>query len=279
MKMRIKFIVYFILIATLAGCSSNNHTDCENTIYVSIEPLRFFTEQIADGKFNVKTLVRQGASPENYEPTAEQLTELARSCMYIKVGNLGFEHTWLKRIMANAPHTIIKRADSGVEYIADSNGVPDQHIWMSTENANIIADNICRYMIEIDKADSLLFKANTEKLKQKIAQADSCIRKHLADNGNRVFIIYHPALTYYARDFMLRQIPIEEEGREPSAAQLQDIVKAGRLQNVKTIFVQSEFPEANASAIAKGTGATLKSINPLKYNWLEEMVNIAKQLQ
>ena len=277
--MRIKFIVYFILIATLAGCSSNNHTDCENTIYVSIEPLRFFTEQIADGKFNVKTLVRQGASPENYEPTAEQLTELARSCMYIKVGNLGFEHTWLKRIMANAPHTIIKRADSGVEYIADSNGVPDQHIWMSTENANIIADNICRYMIEIDKADSLLFKANTEKLKQKIAQADSCIRKHLADNGNRVFIIYHPALTYYARDFMLRQIPIEEEGREPSAAQLQDIVKAGRLQNVKTIFVQSEFPEANASAIAKGTGATLKSINPLKYNWLEEMVNIAKQLQ
>ena len=277
--MRIKFIVYFILIATLGGCSSNNHTDCENTIYVSIEPLRFFTEQIADGKFNVKTLVRQGASPENYEPTAEQLTELARSCMYIKVGNLGFEHTWLKRIMANAPHTIIKRADSGVEYIADSNGVPDQHIWMSTENANIIADNICRYMTEIDKADSLLFKANTEKLKQKIAQADSCIRKHLADNGNRVFIIYHPALTYYARDFMLRQIPIEEEGREPSAAQLQDIVKAGRQQNVKTVFVQSEFPEANASTVAKGTGATLKSINPLKYNWLEEMVNIAKQLQ
>lgn len=277
--MRIKFIVYFILIATLGGCSSNNHTDCENTIYVSIEPLRFFTEQIADGKFNVKTLVRQGASPENYEPTAEQLTELARSCMYIKVGNLGFEHTWLKRIMANAPHTIIKRADSGVEYIADSNGVPDQHIWMSTENANIIADNICRYMTEIDKADSLLFKANTEKLKQKIAQADSCIRKHLADNGNRVFIIYHPALTYYARDFMLRQIPIEEEGREPSAAQLQDIVKTGRQQNVKTVFVQSEFPEANASTIAKGTGATLKSINPLEYNWLEEMVNIAKQLQ
>lgn len=263
----------------MAGCSSNNHTDCENTIYVSIEPLRFFTEQIADGKFNVKTLVRQGASPENYEPTAEQLTELARSCMYIKVGNLGFEHTWLKRIMANAPHTIIKRADSGVEYIADSNGVPDQHIWMSTENANIIADNICRYMTEIDKADSLLFKANTEKLKQKIAQADSCIRKHLADNGNRVFIIYHPALTYYARDFMLRQIPIEEEGREPSAAQLQDIVKAGRQQNVKTVFVQREFPEANASTIAKGTGATLKSINPLEYNWLEEMVNIAKQLQ
>lgn len=277
--MRIKFIVYFILIATLCGCSSNNHTDCENTIYVSIEPLRFFTEQIADGKFNVKTLVRQGANPENYEPTAEQLTELARSCMYIKVGNLGFEHTWLKRIMANAPHTIIKRADSGVEYIADSNGVPDQHIWMSTENANIIADNICRYMTEIDKADSLLFKANTEKLKQKIAQADSCIRKHLADNGNRVFIIYHPALTYYARDFMLRQIPIEEEGREPSAAQLQDIVKAGRQQNVKTVFVQREFPEANASTIAKGTGATLKSINPLEYNWLEEMVNIAKQLQ
>lgn len=275
-----RFTIYLIiLIVTLTGCSSNSHTDCENTIYVSIEPLRYFTEQIADGKFNVKTLVRQGSSPETYEPTAEQLTELARCCMYIKVGNLGFEHTWLKRIMTNAPHTIIKSIDNGVEYALSANGVPDPHIWMSTENANIIADNICRYMIEIDKTDSLLFKANTEQLKQKIAQADSCIRKHLADNGNRTFIIYHPALTYYARDFMLRQIPIEEEGREPSAAQLQDIVKAGKQQKVKTIFVQSEFPESNAAIIAKGTGATIESINPLSYNWIEEMINIAKLLQ
>lgn len=275
-----KFTVHLIiLIATLAACSPGSHTDCENTIYVSIEPLRFFTEQIADGKFNVKTLARQGASPETYEPTAEQLTELARCCMYIKVGNLGFEQTWLKRIMTNAPHTIIKSADNGVEYTKSANGVPDQHIWMSTENANIIADNICRYMIEIDKADSLLFKANTEKLKQKIAHADSCIRKHLADNGNRSFIIYHPALTYYARDFMLSQIPIEEEGREPSAAQLQNIVRAGKEQKVKTIFVQSEFPESNASIIAKETGATVKTINPLAYNWIEEMINISKLLQ
>lgn len=275
-----RIVLYLIiLVASLCACSHDSKQKASGTIYVSIEPLRFFTEQIAGDKYDVKTLVRQGASPETYEPTAEQLAGLGKCCMFIKVGELGFERTWLKRITKNAPHTIMKNAGDGIKPVMSTNDIPDQHIWMSTQNASLIADNICRYLIEINHKDSMTFKANTEKLKEKIARTDSTIRTIISQKGCKAFIIYHPALTYFARDYMLSQIPIEEEGREPSAAQLKDIVKKGKEMNVKTVFVQCEFPEANASIVAKGTGAEIKSINPLSYKWDEEMVNIARLLK
>lgn len=265
--------------ATIISCSSKQEDNPGNTIYVSIEPLRYFAQQIGGDKFIIKTLVRQGTSPETYEPTAEQMAGLAKCCMYIKVGELGFEKTWLKRIIKNAPHTIIQSASNGIETINSANGIPDPHTWMSTANATIIAENICRYMISIDNVDSIYFKDNLEKLRARIEATDSKVRKILENTSARSFAIYHPALTYYARDFMLNQIPIEEEGREPSAAQLQDIITQAKQQNVKTIFVQKEFADANAKIIAKGIKAQIKPIDPLAYNWEEEMINIANLLK
>ena len=149
-----KYLYLIILLATIISCTDKKEQNLGNTIYVSIEPLRYFAEQIGGDKFNVKSLVRHGSSPETYEPTAEQIAELSKCCMYIKVGNLGFEQTWLKRIMKNAPHTIINSASDGISEVNSANGIPDPHTWMSTTNAAIIAKNICRYMIAIDNADS-----------------------------------------------------------------------------------------------------------------------------
>lgn len=273
-------IVYLILfISTLFSCTSPKEESCDNTIYVSIEPLRYFVEQICGDRFTVKSLVRQGTSPETYEPTAEQLTELSRCCMYIKVGNIGFEQTWLKRIMKNAPHTIIKNASDGVEEIKTANGIPDPHTWMSTANADIIAKNICQYLTDIDNADSIHFKRNLEKLLSHIEETDLNIRKKLENNTTRAFIIYHPALTYYARDFMLRQLPIEEEGREPSVSQLQNVIEQGNKLGIRTILVQKEFSTSNAKTVAKAIGAKIASIDPLEYNWDKEMTKIADILK
>ena len=40
---------------------------------VSIEPLRYFTEQIAGDIFQVESIVPDGYNPESYKPTPKQL--------------------------------------------------------------------------------------------------------------------------------------------------------------------------------------------------------------
>jgi zinc transport system substrate-binding protein len=91
-------------------------------------------------------------------------------------------------------------------------------------------------------------------------------------------MIYHPALSYFARDYGLHQISIEEGGKEPSPAHLKEIIEVCKTEKVRIVFIQPEFDRRNAEVMAKETGTRIVPINPLSYNWEEEMIKIAKEL-
>ena len=176
-----KYIVILIAFLALTSCSDVQKN--ERIITVSIEPLRFFTEEIAGNKFKVSTMVPEGMSPETYEPTAQQMMKLAQSDMFVKVGGIGFEVTWMKRMEANAPHTLVVNSSEGISEIKTSNGVSDPHTWMSTVNASIIAQNICNALIAIDQKDSLYFRQRLESLCEKIQATDLNVRKYLTKDN------------------------------------------------------------------------------------------------
>ena len=90
--------------------------------------------------------------------------------------------------------------------------------------------------------------------------------------------IGHPALSYFARDYGLHQISIEEGGKEPSPAHLKELIDLCKSEKVNVIFVQPEFDKRNAETIAQQTGTKVVPINPLSYDWETEMLNVAKAL-
>ena len=74
---------------------------------------------------------------------------------------------------------------------------------MSCQNAAIIAQNIYKALLQIDREDSLYYKANLEKLLEKIEETSSQIRENITKEKVTTFLIYHPILTYYASEFDL----------------------------------------------------------------------------
>lgn len=273
-----KILPLLLLLLLLAACGGNKKGD-KRIITVTIEPLEYFTEQITGKRFEVRTMVPRGSNPETYEPTPQQMIALSHSDLYIKVGNIGFERTWMNRLESNAPHTIVIDSSDGIIPVRTCDGIPDPHVWMSTVNAAIIARNIYKAVVDIDARDSLFYKANLETFLARIAATDTRVREMLTKDKSTVFMIYHPALTYFARDYSLTQLPIEEEGREPSAAQLRALIAEARLKRVKTIFVQKQFSNRNTAVIAQSTGAEQQEIDVLNYNWEQEMTTIAKKLK
>lgn len=103
-------------------------------------------------------------------------------------------------------------------------------------------------------------------------------RRDRLQNADTTFLIYHPALSYFARDYGLKQISIEEGGKEPSPAHLKELIETCRRDNARVIFVQQEFDTRNARLIADELGVTVVPINPLSYEWREEMINVANAL-
>ena len=269
-----RYVVLMVTAGTLFSCSSAKN-DNANKITVSIEPLRYLTEQIVGDRFEVVTMVPKGSSPETYEPTARQMADLSESILYIKVGELGFERTWMPRLTSNAPHITVVNSSEGItSHIGD-----DPHSWMSARNAIIMAHNIYEAVKRIDVKDSVFFRQRLDSLCNVIHATDKYIRQTTAQAHCKSFIIYHPALTYFASDYGLEQLALEEHGREPSAAELEQIISTARAKGVKTMFVQREFANRNVDIITNTIGAREVEINPLGYDWNKEMRRIAAEIR
>jgi len=117
-----KIIAYLtlgvILLGSLSGCTSQNKKSLKKTIAVSILPQKYFIDQIAGNHYNVLVMVSQGSSPETYEPTASQLTELSQATIYFMLGNLDFENTMLRGINDNFPYLKVVNCSQGINLIS-----------------------------------------------------------------------------------------------------------------------------------------------------------------
>lgn len=273
----LRHIALFAVAFILAACEGTKRE--KPVVTVTIEPLRYFVEQIAGDKVSVTTLVPKGSSPETYEPTAQQMVNMSKSALFVKVGNLGFERTWMEKLNTLTSHITIVDTSEGIEYVSGSDrGITDEHTWMSTKNALVIAHNIYLALTKVDSSSSVYYKERYDSLVASINKLNSTITQQLKSIDNRSFIIYHPALTYFAKDYSLTQLALEEDGREPSAASLAKLITNAKKLGTKLMFVQKEFDNRNREIITIETGVKTVDINPLDYNWDKQMTLVANAL-
>ena len=281
-----------LLLFLIVSCNSSKENT--PTLSVTIEPQRYFVEQIVGDKFKVNTIVPAGTSPEAYDPTPSQMIALNKSTLYFKVGYLGFENAWGKNLEANNVHVRLINTSENIDLIEgsdhsteigdghdheghDHSGV-DPHVWSSPKSALIMAENMLNALVVADVENQKYYRDNFKHLQAEMVETDSVITELLAGATARSFIIYHPALGYFARDYNLTQYSIELEGKSPSPQQLKEMIDFAHAQGIKTIFVQKGFDSKNAESLAKEVGASIHSIDPLSYHWSEELIRIAKIL-
>ena len=152
------------------------------------------------------------------------------------------------------------------QHSENSSNSADPHVWMSTSNARILASNICNALCEADSANAEIYKDNLKRFDARVDSIDAAIRTELKDVSHRSFLIYHPALGYFARDYGLRQLAVEQDGKEPS-------------ENVRVVFIEKEYSGKSARRIAEHLGAKVSIINPLGYDWPTELSIISKALK
>ena len=282
-----KKLIYILTLFILSACGNTTQKSEKPILTVTLEPLRYFTEAIAGDNYEVVSMVPKGSSPESYDPTPQQLVNLSKSQAYFRIGYIGFEQAWMKKLEANCPDMKVYDTSQGIDLLRDKGhwhgdhfheGGVEPHVWNSTQNALIIADNIYQALCELDSTHQEDYRKRLDVLKQTIRQTDANVRT-LLEKADSTFLIYHPALSYFARDYGLKQVSIEEGGKEPSPAQLKTLIETCRNENVHTIFVQQEFDQRNAQLIANELGVNIVSINPLSYDWVKEMIRIAEALK
>lgn len=283
------FLLLFLSCWALLSCSP--HMAGEHRLTVSIEPLRYFVESIAGERFEVHTLVPAGASPETYELTPQQVVAISESQAYFSVGTLGFEKTRLQQLTDNNPSLLTVNVSDSIALLAmeqsccqhdsgahqHSDGI-DLHTWASASSGRKIAKRVYETLVQLDTLHASEYKARYDSLLTHIDQIDTQIRTTLRNVQHRSFLIYHPALGYFARDYGLRQIAVEQDGKEPSAERMQSLIHQAQSEQISVVFIQEEHAGRAAQRLAEALGARVVSCAPLSREWDKQLLHIAREI-
>lgn len=263
--------IFSLLIAGFLSACSPQPASQEKTLYVSILPMRSLVKEIVGENFRIEVLVPPGASPETFEPTPRQFIGLNEAQLVFNVGLLEFETALLDKIEDRTKIVDLSRgivriegscAHAGRNGSDHAHGI-DPHVWTSPRALQRMAENAYE-AIHARWPDSAKYTANHARLQEELRQLDLRTAEKIARSGIRYFIIYHPALTYYARDYGLRQEAVEADGKEPSAKRLTALIRQARKDGIGRILYQNQFPVSVVETIARDIGAECTEIDPLR---------------
>lgn len=275
-----------MLIAMITGCGAV--TSEKKVVSVTIMPQKYFADRISGGLMEVNCVVPSGANPENYDAAPSEIIDAAKSLAYFKVGNLGFELSTLSKIAENNPSMKIYDTSSGIVPLKShhhpdggscSLAGEDPHIWSSPKSAKVMARNILNGFLEIDPLNKNLYVKNYNSLIAEMDSVDNIVSRKLSGHAGAVFAIFHPSLSYFARDYGLKQLTLEKDGKELTASSFKEAIDVAKQSGVNTIFIQSEFNPAQVETFAAEVGGNIIVINPLDYNWADETIRVANAFE
>lgn len=269
-----------------SGCSSGapdtHDADGRLRLTVSLEPQRALLEAIGGDRVTVSSLLANGSDPETYDPTMATLMALERSAAWIRIGNLPFEDAILERMPDAAARVFDSSA--GIELIEGSHGCTahshdddgnahghshavDPHVWSSVKNMKIIGANMLSALDEIDPEGAMYYHARYDSVASRLDSLDAAYSRRLSPVKGKSFMVWHPSLSYFARDYGLVQHSVTADHRETSLLQLQRTIDRAVDAGVDVFFEQGSYDPRMSSTVRQHLGAVCATFNPLAYDW------------
>jgi zinc transport system substrate-binding protein len=283
-----KTFAFFMLftVLSLVSCQHKTIDSKKIQLTVSIIPQQYLSNFISGDKFDVQVMLPTGSNHETYEPAPRDMEKISTSKLYLALGALDFELTWLDKLKASNPGMQVVNTSDGIQMLgghihedeksseSKSHGI-DPHTWLTPSSMKIQAANICKALSAIDTTNASFFKANLGKFILLADSVDNIIREKLRASSGKSILIFHPALAYFCRDYNLTQISIEQDGKEPSPAFMAEIVKTAKEKGIKSIFISKEFDTRNAEAIAREINGKVVVFDPMAKDWAGNMIHLA----
>jgi zinc transport system substrate-binding protein len=287
---KITHIILALTFGFLLSCNSTknrNESEENQVITVSILPLKTFVEEIAGNDFEVNVLLPPGASPADFTLIPSQMKNIARSEVWFRIGHIGFEYSWREKIeQANREMKVVNLAE-GLDLISDEHlpsgeksklaGI-NPHTWLSPTLVKQMAGRITEELSVLNPEKKSEYQANLVRFVKKIDELDNEIRAELKNFEGRQFIMFHPSLSYFAREYGLVQYSLEPGGKEPTPQRMAALVDFAGKENIRAIYIQSDFDREQARVFAEEIDGEVVQMWPLNPAWFENLKEITKLL-
>ena len=277
----------------LAGCSAGVKEKEGLLLATAIEPVASIVREIAGPEAEIINLIPKGASPETYEPSPREVEEFSQADLYFSLGlpsetasllpRVGGTLIALEEAVSAAHEDLFFHSEE--EHEAEEEGTHDHgegrdhHIWVSPVRAMTMAEEIAKALIEGDPENAEEYQENLAGYLSQLQKLDEEISLLLEDADNRSFVIFHPALGYFAADYGLEMIPLEEEGKEADPGRLMEVVGLAKEAGVQGILANDEADPRQSEAFAREIHGKVFFFNILEGDYLSMMEKMAEAVR
>ena len=258
-RILILFAALMLLFIT-SGCAPREQTV---DIAATTLPVYEFTARLCEGTdLTVGRMITQSVSClHDYSLNVRQV-RAAESADLIVISGAGLEE-FMHDLLLNRN---VLDSSTGIELIectephehdhGHHHHDADSHIWLSPENAQRMAANICAGLVSRYPGYADIFDRNLEVLLEDINALQLYGNQTLEELSCRELVTFHDGFSYFAQAFDLTILKAveEESGSEASASELKELILLVQDRQLPAIFTEVNGSSSAASVIVQQTG-------------------------
>ena len=261
-----RYLAIFLLCLPLSGQAEKEQP---LNIFVSIPPQQYLVQRIGAERVQVHVMLKPGHAPETYDPGPKQIVLLSKAQIYFRIG-VPFEHHWMSMLAAQNQTMLV--VDCCTQLLKDG----DPHVWTDPNNAKIIAGQIKDILSDRDPDGVPFYAANYQSLIADLDRLDRDIRALLQQRRMDYFIVSHGGWKYFADAYGLRQMALDEYGREKGPRGLAEMVDLAKREGISTVFIQAQHPSGSAYTLAKEIHAQAVLIDNLNEDYIDNLYKVSR---
>ena len=282
-----KILTIIILVSLfLTGCNnsakSNNSTESNNklTIVTSFYPMYISTLNIVKDIPNVEVLnmtTSQTGCLHDYSLSTKDLKTLSNADILI-INGAGME-SFLDDVIDEYSDLKIIEASKGIDLIEDTEHDDhtedhdhedhdhdvNPHVWVSISKNIEEVSNIAEELSSLDPNHANEYQDNANEYIAKLENLKTETHSTLDNIAHKDIITFHEAFPYFAEEFGLNIVGVIEiePDSEPSAKEVENIISIINEKNIKALFTEPQYSSKIADTIAKETGASIYTLDPI----------------
>lgn len=311
------FLFIVSMLVVVGGCSGSAGSNENLTAYASIPPHAYLASAIGGDRIDVAVLVDSSQDPHTFSPTPSQMTKLSRARLYFMAG-MPFEHSMKQKLTSIAdsvvivdlldvvPGTHASTEDSHAHHDhsghghgdhqhghhqeihsdhADqtshghSHGGRDPHAWLDPRLATLQAKAIRDALINADPEGSSVYKENYTALAAQLDTLHQMIADTLAPLKGSLFLVFHPAFSYFSDAYGLEMVAIEYEGKEPSAKHMARVISLSTDKKTRGVFHQPQYAGKAVNTVANQLEASTVMLDPLATDYSANLLQMAVRIR
>ena len=260
-----------LIIATLAlsGCGSsaarvNGTQDGKLAVVASFYPLQYATQQVGGDFVEVTSLTKPGAEPHDVELTPRDVASVSKASLVVYA--LGLQSAVDKAVTSQADDRSLDVTPAANLNLTLASGATDPHFWLDPQRYSAVATTIAERLGQLDPAHRSDYAKNATLFAGKLERLGQELTTGLAGCQRKDIVTSHSAFGYFAQRFGMTQVAINglSPDQEPTAGALATVSAYARSHQVTTIYAETLVSPAIAATVAKESGATLATLDPIE---------------